>query len=124
MKRVFTAALTTAALALACSGAAFAQDKKAGNAASAQIKVILENEKVRVFETTYAPGAENSATNRATYRVVRALTGGTLERTYADGKKEKVVYKTGEVHVNEPGPTYSTKNIGGKAMKLYTVQVK
>ena len=31
---------------------------------------------------------------------VRALAGGTLQRTYADGKKEKVVYKTGEVKIN------------------------
>ena len=125
MNRLWTATLTVAAVALGISGSALAQEKKSGDKApSVQIKVIKENDKVRVFETTYAPGATNKSTNRNTYRVVRALSGGTLERTYEDGKKENVTYKTGEVHINEPGPTYSTKNIGSKEMKLYTVQVK
>jgi len=57
-------------------------------------------------------------------RVVRALTGGTLERTYTDGKKEKVTYKTGEVRINEVSPAFTTKNIGKTEIKLYVVQVK
>lgn len=55
---------------------------------------------------------------------MRALKGGTLQRTYLDGKKENVVYKTGEVKLNEPGPGFTTKNVGKSAIKLYIVQVK
>jgi hypothetical protein len=55
---------------------------------------------------------------------VRALKGGTLQRTYADGKKEQVVYKTGDVRINEPGPAYTTKNIGKSEVKLYVVRLK
>jgi hypothetical protein len=104
---------------------ALAQDKKADKGApKATIKVLQENDKVRVFETTFAPGAENTAVPSSATRVVRALSGGTLERTYGDGKKEKVVYKTGDVRINNPSPAFTTKNIGKSEVKLYIVQVK
>jgi hypothetical protein len=103
---------------------AIAQDKKANKGApKVVIKVIAENAKVTANETTYAPGAESN-TSRAEIRVVRALKGGTLQRTYADGKKEQVVYKTGDVRINEPGPAYTTKNIGKSEVKLYVVRLK
>jgi hypothetical protein len=102
-----------------------AQDKKADKGASkAAIKVLTENDKVRAFETTFAPGAENTAVPTPATRVVRALSGGTLERTYADGKKERVVYKTGEVRINNPSPGYTVKNVGKTEVKLYVVQLK
>ena len=117
-------AASFAAIALAFSGAALAQDKKMDKgAAKPVIKVVAENAKVVVTETTYAPGAESN-TSRAETRVVRALAGGTLVRTYADGKKEKVIYKTGQVRINEPGPAYTAKNVGGSEIKLYVVRLK
>jgi hypothetical protein len=124
MRKFVTASL--GALALALSGAAIAQDKKAekGAAQTATIKVLAENDKVRAFETTYAPGAENKAVPRSAIRVVRALQGGTLQRTYADGKTENVVYKTGDVRINEPGPAYTTKNTGKSDVKLYVILLK
>ena len=95
MRRLVTASLGVAAFVLSglALNAAIAQDKaKAGKGApKATIKVVAENDKVRAFETTYAPGAENTAVPRSSIRVVRALKGGTLQRTYADGKKENVV---------------------------------
>lgn len=129
MRRLVTAMAGAAALVfsgLTINGVV-AQDKKADKAASkaAVVKVLTENEKVRVFETTFAPGAENKAVPTTSTRVVRALSGGTLERTYADGKKEKVEYKTGEVRVNNPSAaTYTAKNIGKTEIKLYVVQLK
>ena len=122
MMKILAASLT--AFALAFSGAAVAQDKKMDKgAAKPVIKVVAENAKVVVTETTYAPGAESS-TSRAEISVVRALKGGTLERTYADGKKEKVIYRTGQVRINEPGPAYTAKNIGKAPIVLYVVRVK
>ena len=122
MTKILAASLT--ALALAFSGAAVAQDKKMDKGtAKPVIKVVAENAKVIVTETTYAPGAESN-TSRAETRVVRALAGGTLERSYADGKKEKVIYKTGQVRINEPGPAYTAKNVGKTTIKLYVVRLK
>ena len=73
---------------------------------------------------TFAPGAENTSVPASSTCVVRALAGGTLERTYTDGKKEKVSYKTGEVRINEVSPAFTTKNVGKNEIKLYVVQVK
>ena len=90
---------TAAALVLLMINPVLGQDKKA------TMKVIAENDKARAYEVTFAPG--------------------TLERTYADGKKEKVTYKTGQVSINEPSPAaYTAKNIGKSAIKLYVVQLK
>jgi hypothetical protein len=102
-----------------------AQDKKAEKgAAKSTMKVVAENAKARAFEVTFAPGAENTAVPTSSVRVVRALKGGTLQRTYADGKKENIVYKTGEVRINEASPAFTAKNIGKSEIKLYVVQVK
>src|SRR5437868_8760117 len=105
MTKILAASL--AALALAFSGAALAQDKNKMekgskvSAPQAQVKVLHENDKVRVTETTYAPGAESNA-NRSSMRVVRALSGGTLQRIHPDGKKQDIVWKTGDVRINNP----------------------
>jgi hypothetical protein len=126
MRKLVTTSLSAAALIFSgfIVGSAIGQDKKADKGApKAVIKVVAENPKVIATETSYAPGAESS-TSRAEVRVVRALSGGTLQRTYADGKKEQVVYKTGQVRINEPGPAYTTKNIGKTAVKLYVVRLK
>jgi hypothetical protein len=57
-------------------------------------------------------------------RVVRAIRGGTIQRTFADGKTETVQYKPGQVRVQQPGPAYTTKNIGKSVLVLYVVQLK
>jgi mannose-6-phosphate isomerase-like protein (cupin superfamily) len=93
-------------------------------AADATVKVLLENDKVRVTEATYKPGDVNTAINATKPRVFRILKGGTIERTYADGKQEKIVFKTGEVKYVEPGPGYTAKNVGKTTYMVYTVQVK
>jgi hypothetical protein len=95
-----------------------------GKTAKATIKVLLENDKVRVYELTQKPGAENTGVVATSSRIVRALKGGTIQRTYADGKKETVIYKTGQVRLNEPGPAFTTKNIGKTEILFYIVQLK
>ena len=127
MRKLVTASLAVLAFALSGSmvNCAMAQDKKAGKGApKATMKVVAENAKARAFEVTYAPGAENAAVPSSSVRVVRALKGGTVQRIYADGKKENVVYKTGEVRINESSPAFTTKNIGKSELKLYVVQLK
>jgi len=119
MRRLVTASLSAAALVLSglMAGAALGQDK-------VSIKVLSEDAKVRVFEATYAPGAENPSPPSSTTRVVRALTAGTLERRYADGKKETVNWKPGMVQVLPPSGAYTTKNVGKTKLQLYVVAVK
>jgi hypothetical protein len=47
-----------------------------------------------------------------------------MERTYADGKKEKVVWKTGDVRILEAGPAFTNVNVGKTDVQLYTVMLK
>ena len=105
---------------------AIAQDKMKAEKAAPKvvIKVLQENDKVRVYEATYTRGAENTSVAATTMRVVRGLKGGTLERRYADGKKETVEWKAGMVQVVPVSGAYTTKNVGKTEIQLYVVQLK
>lgn len=89
----------------------------------AVINDILANDKVRVIEVTFKPGAE-SESMELPMRVTRALKGGTLTRTLSGGKKEKVKFKTGEVRFGEAVPPHVVKNTGRGTIVLYSVFLK
>jgi hypothetical protein len=106
-----------------------AKDAKAAPAAKAEkgnqvLKVLLDNDRVRVTETTLNPGDVGPSSVRG-YRVTRSLTGGTIERTWADGKKETITWKPGEVKAS-PAETmaFANKNVGKAPFVFYTVNLK
>jgi hypothetical protein len=87
-------------------------------------KQLLENDKVRVVEFRYGPGDESPNSARPA-RVIRALTAGTLMRTYADGKTEKDEYKTGEVkYFGADAAENKLKNLGKTDVVLFVVFLK
>ena len=120
--RLFAVALLAAFTCFGMSGVASAQDKSAKNAPTQ--KVLAENDKLKVYEVTYKPGDTNTGVASSATRVVRALTSGTTQWTYADGKKETKVRKAGEVWVLGPGPAYTNTNIGKDVFQIYVVQLK
>jgi hypothetical protein len=99
---------------------AIAQD---ATAPQAEQKVLLDNDKVKVVENRFVPGAELENASR-TYRVARALKGGTLIRIYADGKKETIEWKTGEVKYLEPSDPFKLRNVGKTEVVVYIVNLK
>ena len=108
---------------------AVAQDKaKPAAAAPAKAadqrdrKVLVDNDKVLATEVRYKPGAASGMVERG-QRITRALTDGELEKTYADGKKETLKFKAGDVRWN-PKETYSQKNAGKADVVLYTITIK
>ena len=106
---------------------AMAQDKaKAAKAEAGKptITALAENDKVKVYTVQYKPGDTNSTIANSTTRAVRALKGGTLLRTYADGKTDKAEWKTGDSRIRGPEGAYTVKNVGKSEMLLYVVQVK
>ena len=132
--RFFTGLLALAfMLAGVVAAPAMAQDKakdaKAAPAPKAEkgkvvTKVLFENDKVRVTESTFKPGDVGPSTVRG-FRVTRSLTGGTMERTWADGKKEKIEWKPGEVRASGPDTqAFANKNVGKKVFVFYTVNLK
>ena len=57
-------------------------------------------------------------------RAVYAMKGGTLERTYEDGKKENIVWKAGESRIIAEKRPYALKNVGKTVIHLHVVQPK
>jgi len=113
-----------ACVSLLVAGPAIAQDKK-GKIPERTQKVLVDNDRVRVTETVYPPGGGTNTANQPPYRITRAIKGGTLERTYADGKKEPAAFKTGEVKEQPAAKApYTLKNTGKSDVVLYTVQIK
>lgn len=80
------------AFGLAIGGQGYAQDKKAKEPAPVT-KVLLENDKVRVTETTFKPGDVSRAQRKA--RTNYIVTDGKIERTTPDGKKTVYERKKG-----------------------------
>lgn len=131
----FLAALFVPAVIFAASAAApsIAQDKpkdaKPTAAAKAEkgkpvVKVFHDDDSVRIFEVTFKPGDVGSMGSRP-LRVVRTLKGGTLERTFADGTKDKVEFKAGEVMVLQAeSKPYTPKNISKSDLVAYIVYIK
>ena len=106
-----------------------AKDAKAAPMAKAEkgkptITVLAESDKAKAYTVQYKPGDENKTIANATTRVIRALKGGTLLRTYADGKTEKAEWKAGDVKIRGAEGPYTTKNIGKTELLIYVVQLK
>jgi quercetin dioxygenase-like cupin family protein len=97
-------------LALAVSAPLHAQDKgKAKGEKAVVTKVLLENDKVRVTESTFEPGAVSRADRKA--RTNYIVTDGTLERVTKDGKKTRYTRKAGTALYLEPDNDVVT-NVG------------
>ena len=112
-------------ISLLFGGYAFAQDKKMekGKAPERVQKVLIDSDAFRVTETTYPPGSSTKI--QPLQRVSRAMKGGSLMRTYADGKKEDVSFKDGEVRESPAAPApYTLTNPGKTPVVLYTVSIK
>ena len=121
--RVLSALAIGAFLAGMIAAPAMAQDKAAKGVA--KFATVMENDKVKVLDVQYKPGDENNTVPSSASRVVYVIKGGTLTRTYADGKTEKVDFKTGDTKFNAPSQTtYTVKNTGKSDVHLHIVQLK
>ena len=110
-------------LAGAIAQPAVAQEKKAEKAPVRAQKILVDNDRVRVVESTWKPGEANPMAPRG-YRVTRVLKGSTtILRTHADGKTETIEWKEGGVYVL-PADNVSTKNVGKSEVVSYTVTLK
>jgi hypothetical protein len=108
-----------------------AKDTKAAPAAKAEkgkatVVDYVDNDKVRVFQITFKPGDGGIiGTTLRPNRVIRAIKGGTLTRTYADGTTDKVEFKTGEVrYIEADSKPFALKNAGKSEIVLYAVYLK
>jgi len=124
---LFTAAVFLVSLvAGVAANPALAEEKKSVSKAAAgeaTIKEIEQNDKVRVYEVTYKPGDGLPSAKRP-MRVVHVIGGGMLERTFEDGTKETVEWKTGDTKIVSEEKPYALKNVGKGVIHLLIVAVK
>ncbi len=92
-------------------------------AAEATQKVLAENEKLKVIDVMQKPGDTGPMASRLGL-VVHWVSGGTVERTYADGTKEVMNRKSGETALITEKRPYSVKNVGKTTTHLIEVQLK
>ena len=106
------------AIGLALAGPGHAQDKAKAKESAPVTKVLLENDKVRVTESTFRPGDVSRADRKTrTNYIVKA---GTLERTSKDGKKAVYERKQGSAHYLEADSDV-VKNIGKTTFVVVSV---
>jgi hypothetical protein len=119
MQAIRFTVIAFAALGIATAGLVHAQDKAKERAPVT--KVLLENDKVRVAESTFEPGDVSRADRRA--RANYVVKGGTLERTSKDGKKTVVEREAG-TSVWLEADSDVVKNIGKTTFVVVTFQLK
>jgi quercetin dioxygenase-like cupin family protein len=107
--------------ATAAPGAAAAT--QAAAMAKPAVKVLLENDQVRVREVVFAPGAGDTHTHPYAHVGV-ILTKGAL--AFADsGKPEETVnFEAGSVGFREAKVTHLARNPGKEPMKVIEVEIK
>lgn len=126
MKKIMRLAVAVAVPAFLLAGAlvnpAMAEDKFA--LSTIVTKIILENDKVKVYENIYRPGDNNAAIPASAIRIVHIIKGGRLMRKYADGTTKAVELKTGATQYLDAGQAYVATNVGKTTIRTYIVQLK
>jgi quercetin dioxygenase-like cupin family protein len=86
-------------------------------------KVLVDNEHVRVIQSTFKPGAKEGVHTHAAgwYYVTK---GGTLKVSYADGKVEMWKPKAGEQAWMDGEAAHSAENVGKTTLQYLMVEVK
>lgn len=85
-------------------------------------KKVLENERVRMLEVTFAPG-DSIGMHAHPDHAVYAVTGGKLRVTTSDGKTQVADLKAGDP-IWFPAVIHGAKNIGTTSLKLVVLELK
>ena len=86
------------------------------------IKVLLENERVRVNDVRFKPGDKSKMEERPD-RVVYYIKGGEFKRTYPDGKTENYKRKAGETIFSKKDK-WANENVGKTEAHWIGIQLK
>lgn len=85
-------------------------------------KVLSDTLGLRVMEATYRPG-ESSELHKHPDFAMYVLSGGTVEITSPEGKKQVVEFPTG-MGVVLPGESHTAKNVGNTVLKLVVIEAR
>lgn len=93
--------------------------------AKAAVKVVFENDRVRVRDVTFPPGVLD--TGMHTHELAHVgiiLTDGTLRFTEPDGTKEDTSFASGDVGFRGANATHMVANPGKSVMRVIEVELK
>jgi quercetin dioxygenase-like cupin family protein len=85
-------------------------------------KLILENDRVRVFDVRFKPG-QKAVMHRHPDHVVYVLSDYTLNLMFPDGKSQEVALKEGQAMFLDAGP-HAAQNIGTTAGHALVIELK
>ena len=117
---MFKRALVIFTTTVTCVVAAQGQDPAVVNART--IKVLFENDRVRVLEANLPPGVREQVHSHPAY-VIYVLEGGRYRNFASDEKISEGELKTGEVLFREP-LTHAAENIGDTSLHMILVELK
>jgi mannose-6-phosphate isomerase-like protein (cupin superfamily) len=96
-----------------------------GGASKYDVKIVLENDRVRVRDVTFPPGVLDTGMHTHAYAHVGViLTEGTLLFTDPAGKTERVEFRSGSVGFRDANATHQVANPGAAPMRVIEVELK
>ena len=98
----------------------YAQD--AEKVAPDKVKLLLENDKVRVLEFTIKPGESTGMHSHPNY-VVYFLADGSMEVTLSNGESSESIVKAGDVRWSE-AVVHDNKNTGKTESHAIVIELK
>ncbi len=107
----------TARSLLFCAAALVAAGSTPLLAAEATTKVLAENDKMQIIDVVEKPGDTGAMALRLG-NAIYMITGGTFERTFADGTKQVTPRKAGEAAIVKETRPYAVKNVGTTTIHL------
>jgi beta-alanine degradation protein BauB len=90
--------------------------------ASQNYKLLMENERVRVYDITISPG-EKLAMHANGASVIYVFNNGRLRHTYPDGKVRETEAVSGTV-VWDQAETHETENVGDTEIHSLKIEFK
>ena len=120
MKSWVASVVLAAGLMVAAATAAFAQNPL--EVAPDMYKLKFENDRVRVMEVTFAPGASIAMHSHPDH-FVHVASGGKLALSYPDGTSKELEAKAGEILWID-AESHAAKNPGDTEVKLLVVELK
>jgi mannose-6-phosphate isomerase-like protein (cupin superfamily) len=89
------------------------------------VKIVLENDRVRVRDVTFPPGVLDTGMHTHEHAHVGViLTEGALLFTDPAGKTERVEFKAGSVGFRDANATHQVANPGATPMRVIEVELK
>jgi quercetin dioxygenase-like cupin family protein len=105
---------------LQCGKTIYAQD--AAKVAPDIVKVLLENDEVRVLEFTVKPGESTGMHSHPNY-VIYFLADGKMQTTLPDGKSSESEVKAGDTRWSD-AVTHNNKNVGKTESHAIVIELK